>query len=403
MHPWLSSALARRLTRAIHLSALTLPALAAATCGGKVVLDAAGGGGAAPVAGAGGSAAACLTVTSTGAIMGPPTLQETQCFAATPGQSCPAAADALPELKAVPSCWFPVSVQAACAGPPGSCCYNVTAELGCDGRPFLVDGVPRAAAARAGDCGWADNGPAAPPELPRAVRDALVQTFRSDGLGEHASIASFGRFALELLAVGAPSALVAAAYEAALDEVRHTRISFGLASAFGGAPVGPGAFPFPAGLDLRRDLASFARGTAIEGCIRETLAALLAAERATAAADPAVRAALASIAEDEARHAELAWRTIAWALRVGGEDVQRDVFEVFEDAARHVPHALHAPRQAFDLRAFGVLDVQATGAVFVRGLAEVIAPCTRALRESLEPAGEGAQAASLERFVGLDP
>ena len=47
----------------------------------------------------------------------------------------------------------------------------------------------------------------------------------------------------------------------------------------------------------------------------ETIAAL-AAERARAGcSDPSAREVLARIAEDEAAHAALAWRTIAWAAR----------------------------------------------------------------------------------------
>src|ERR1700690_1068179 len=114
--------LARRLARAIQLSTLAVPALSA--CGGKVVVDppassgSGGAGGAPSTGGVGGAAATCLTVTSTGAIMGPSMLQETRCFPGTPGQSCPAAADALPILmKTMPDCYAPVSVQAACAGP----------------------------------------------------------------------------------------------------------------------------------------------------------------------------------------------------------------------------------------------------------------------------------------------
>jgi hypothetical protein len=38
---------------------------------------------------------------------------------------------------------------------------------------------------------------------------------------------------------------------------------------------------------------------------------------------PRVRAVLERIAEDEARHAELAWQFIAWALRQGGTPVAR--------------------------------------------------------------------------------
>ena len=74
-----------------------------------------------------------------------------------------------------------------------------------------------------------------------------------------------------------------------------------------------GAFPLGAGLGPV-DLAELASRTVHEGCVGETLAALIAAEQALEAKDPSVRAALQKIAEDEARHAEFAWRVVRWAL-----------------------------------------------------------------------------------------
>ena len=54
----------------------------------------------------------------------------------------------------------------------------------------------------------------------------------------------------------------------------------------------------------------------------ETVVALLSARAAEAAADPAARGLLALIARDEARHAELAWRTLGWLLRAHGAPVR---------------------------------------------------------------------------------
>src|SRR5690349_3292760 len=58
---------------------------------------------------------------------------------------------------------------------------------------------------------------------------------------EHAAVATFARLSLELLALGAPSDLVVAAHDAALDEVRHARQSYAIASALGETVVGPDA------------------------------------------------------------------------------------------------------------------------------------------------------------------
>ncbi|MGH7330298.1 MAG: ferritin-like domain-containing protein, partial [Polyangiaceae bacterium] len=160
-------------------------------------------------------------------------------------------------------------------------------------------------------------------------RAALANEWARDAAAEHASIAAFSRFSLQLLALGAPADLVEAAHEAALDEARHAREAYALASAFAGQPIGP------APLDVNGALAHVAdvtlEGLAIEtfeeGCVGETLAAMDAHEKHAKYTDFAVHDVLARIAADEERHAELAWRTVAWAVRAGGDDVKRAIAE----------------------------------------------------------------------------
>ena len=102
-----------------------------------------------------------------------------------------------------------------------------------EGRPFLVEGVARLAAVGPG-AGWGhlvDGGVTPTP----AQRKALIEHFTMWGLAEHASIASFARFTLQLLALGAPSGLVSRSIAAMADEVRHARFGFGLVEALSGA------------------------------------------------------------------------------------------------------------------------------------------------------------------------
>lgn len=126
---------------------------------------------------------------------------------------------------------------------------------------------------------------------------------------EAGSVTSFRRLARELRAHGAPSSLVARARSAARDEVRHARATEALATRFGaGAPMRPRAGALPV-----RPLEAMARENAVEGCVNEAFAAALALVQASRAADAGVRGALAGIAADEVRHAELAWDVAAWA------------------------------------------------------------------------------------------
>jgi hypothetical protein len=182
------------------------------------------------------------------------------------------------------------------------------------GRPFLVDHAARVAPlVRKRD--WSALG-AAPrlDHLTLAEREALAGHWSRLGQMEHASIAAFARFNLQLLALGAPPELVEACTAALADETAHTKLCFHLASAYAGCAIGPGP------LDIERSLAVSSLEDIVdlvlaEGCIGETSAALEALEAADAASDPVIRAAYTQIAADEQRHAELAFRFVRWALQ----------------------------------------------------------------------------------------
>jgi hypothetical protein len=220
-------------------------------------------------------------------------------------------------------------------GPPsvknGECCYPVTEQCPSAGRPFVVEGRAITAAGGASD-GW--RMPLTPriETLSPDARTALAERWLRDALAEHASIASFARASLELMALGAPASLVEATHRAALDETRHAQLCFALASAYAGRELGPGAFDFGGTVTIATDLATLAARAVIEGCVGETLAAIEAAEKLALETDPTVQRVLAEIAEDEARHAELAWSTVAWALRTGGTEVRAAVQAAFDDA-----------------------------------------------------------------------
>ncbi|MEJ1962182.1 MAG: hypothetical protein WDO56_11820 [Gammaproteobacteria bacterium] len=133
-------------------------------------------------------------------------------------------------------------------------------------------------------------------------------------LGEHASVASFARFVLDLLAVAAPPAMLSDAIRAMEDEVQHARLCFAQARRFNGHPAGPGRLDLTAMSNVSGDETAVLLAAITEGCIGETISARVAAVAAESAADEAVRAALSRIADDEERHAELAWRFVRWML-----------------------------------------------------------------------------------------
>lgn len=124
---------------------------------------------------------------------------------------------------------------------------------------------------------------------------------------EAASVPAFIELAADLARHGAPDELWHAALNAAEDERRHEVAVATLARRRGGKPMSPSIDPAPT-----TDLEALASHNVVEGCVRETWGALLAAFQARNAAEADVRAVQAQIADDERVHAELAWRIDAW-------------------------------------------------------------------------------------------
>ena len=203
-------------------------------------------------------------------------------------------------------------------GQCGNTGDHYVCSLASCGRPFLVEGALRVAELH--ECeSWLDGSLAAAPlrELDETSRAAIARHFAQAGLMEHASIAAFARFTLQLLALGAPPELVAASTRAMADETRHAELCFGLAARYAGHAVGPGRLDVAGALGAM-DLLSIVELVVAEGCIGETAAALEATWAAEAATDPLVRDVLRGIAADEEAHAGLAFRFVAWAGREDG-------------------------------------------------------------------------------------
>ncbi len=194
----------------------------------------------------------------------------------------------------------------------GACCYTFpTLAPGepkvCCGRPLIVNGeaIIAEVTPRAGWCAAA----AAEPLRGAALSELASAAWLRDARMEHASIASFARFVLDLLSIGADADIVATASLAMQDEVRHAELCFGLAARFSGRVWGP--LPMRVGGDVApRGVDTILTSAVIEGCIGETVAAFIASERLAGAADPVVRSVLTQIRDDESRHAELAFRFV---------------------------------------------------------------------------------------------
>lgn len=249
------------------------------------------------------------------------------------------------------------------------------------GRPFLVADAPRMAAVET-RADWLDA--KLTPNLGGLTpldRAQLAAHWARLGQMEHASIAAFARFQLQLLSLGAPSDLVEACNRALADETAHARSCFALASAYGGSAVGP------ARLDIEHcfedtSLLAVAKLVLREGCVGETVASLEALAAGEAASDPAVKRALARIAQDELNHAELAFKFLRWALTLTSVEEQHELArEAARQLADFVGHGRNAKHAHTDhrLTTHGLLAGDALRAIHLAAINEVTRPLLRAL------------------------
>jgi hypothetical protein len=378
---------------------LIVGALPIVACGGKVRFndgdDGGGGGGGNGNGGSGGSSSS-IVITGGGGWCGDSSGLDYLCFESDtcPGYTTPQTAAnieaALMDECNQGGCGCKVTVDFLSCGPdPNSdlCCYFGAATIEddfCEGRPFVVDGATRTASLEARS-DWAEARELDLAALTETERAALAQRWEESALFEHASVASFSRFLLELLSLGAPPDLVREAATALRDEVRHAELCFGIASALRGTAVGPGVLDTSQASDAPpRGAEEIVYAAAREGCIGETLSALVAQAALEAATDPGVRLALSEIVADELRHAELAWRFVAWACANDAPG------SVLEGARAGAARAFAAPPsfEEADLpeglrpevaRAFGFLSRSERRAHAKRAFDLVIAPARHAL------------------------
>jgi len=148
---------------------------------------------------------------------------------------------------------------------------------------------------------------------------------------EHASVASFARHTLELMAVGAPPTILQTAQKAGVEEVGHAQLCFALAKKYGVVAT-PGPFPLPA--SSTTSLVDMTVGVATEGCVAEFGSCIVACLQAARAEPPAVKRALEQIAKEEAGHCVLAWRTLIWALGRLSSEQTTGIAKAFDTALK---------------------------------------------------------------------
>jgi hypothetical protein len=195
--------------------------------------------------------------------------------------------------------------------------------------------------------------------------------------GEYASIHAFALLAQDLRHHGAPPELLREVSRAAEDEAVHARLAYEHLSRLVGSRVTPGEL---APSWHPKTLAELAVDTLAHGCFEETLGALLAEQLAGAAEGEELRRLLRRIAEDELRHAELAFRILAFCVDREPGILPR-LEEAYAGIVRTAGELMGEPSDA--LEADGVPSTAS-----LRGLArsicdQIVAPCLDTLSASI--------------------
>jgi hypothetical protein len=209
-----------------------------------------------------------------------------------------------------------------------NCCYDTLAKtggalcndnpIGVEGRPFICDGVAQVASISLGTT-WSEGPLAESHQLTLEQRQILSVFWLRTAQMEHASVASFHQFALDLMRFGASPELLMRTNKAVMDEISHAKAAFAITEGFLGQPFSPSEFHMR--LQPAKDLPEFAVKVALEGAINETIAVVLATLQREKCTDYAIKKFLTDIIREEAEHAELAWDTLRWLVQKGGEDV----------------------------------------------------------------------------------
>jgi hypothetical protein len=194
-------------------------------------------------------------------------------------------------LQLCPSTWGGMAILASCSELPG----GPPPELYCAYEPCGIGRRPDGLA-------LCDARPA------RGGAGAVALYLAAMAWLEAASVPAFERLTRELAAHGAPRRLREASRRAAGEEVRHARRVRALAARAGAATAH--APRVDAGGP--RSLEDIAFENAVEGCVRETFGAAVAAVQARRAGDARFRAAMKRIAREEERHARLSWKVASW-------------------------------------------------------------------------------------------
>jgi hypothetical protein len=168
-------------------------------------------------------------------------------------------------------------------------------------------------------------------DIAKPSGDALGSTLAAMAHLEAASVGAFEQLAEQLAELDAPPSMLERCRAAAEDERNHARWLTMLAERHGAEVREPQ-------LEAREhDRLAIAMHNAVEGCVHEAFAALVAAVVARLGESPVLRRIYARIAQDETRHGQLAWDLHAWFMSRLSPREQEQVETAQREALAQLP------------------------------------------------------------------
>ena len=211
---------------------------------------------------------------------------------------------------------------------------------------------------------------------------------------EHSSIASFSRFSLQMMAMGAPADILLAIQKATSDEIRHTQRAADILSGLIGSKVTLGAFPIK-GLSIESSREALISNLIKEACFAETLGVAELTAALKWCDHPEISAHLSEVLEEETEHAHLAWKALKWLVEsapIQEQDqlnvlVQTTFAEVSQAFGLTYSESLISERSSSamvqaNINCFGVLTEHQTQQVRAEAFKSVIMPALKAAQWS---------------------
>ena len=211
--------------------------------------------------------------------------------------------------------------------------------VGCKGRPFELDGR-RYEAESVNRSDWLFELQPDLKALNQPLRDRLRDHWLEAARAEHGSIAAFSTLSLQLIAVGAPPSLIERTHRAALDEIKHARLCYSLASTYGDEEFGPDRLP-EARLggsgtigSRAEELYTLALDSLLNGALNEGMAAREAKMAASRVKEGVLQKVWETIARDEHTHGELGWSIVEWCVEQSESELLPQLLRRLNDLER---------------------------------------------------------------------